>query len=126
MAALLTPGLTPFQRQQVADVLAQIGAVPMGQMASLFVDVDVAAARALNIRRRSRRDCLAVAAELAGEHHINPLIIGFAYGLAIGVRQGRARSLRGRRRGRRPGSARSTDSCTRTIDAPPRSSSGSS
>src|SRR5687767_239315 len=89
MAALLTPGLTPFQRQQVADVLSQIGAVPMGQMASLFVDVDVAAARALNIRRPSRRDCLAVAAELAGEHQINPLIVSFAYGLAIGVRQGR-------------------------------------
>jgi hypothetical protein len=89
MAPLLTPGLTPFQRQQVADVLTCVGIVPRGLLASLFVDVDVAAARALNSTRPSREDCHSVANELAAAHGIDTLTASFAYGMAIGVRQGR-------------------------------------
>jgi hypothetical protein len=89
MAAVLTPGLTPSQRQQVADVLKRVGLVPMGQLASLFIDVDRAASRALNSVWSTGEDCRVVAGELASAHRVEALTISFAYGLAIGIRQGR-------------------------------------
>jgi hypothetical protein len=89
MAPLLTPGLTPFQRQQVADVLTRVGIVPRGLLASLFIDVDLAAVRVLNPTRPELTDCRIVAAELAGAHGVDRVTIGFAFGLAIGIRLGR-------------------------------------
>jgi hypothetical protein len=89
MAAVLTPGLTPFQRQQVADVLTRVGIVPRGLLASLFLDVDRAAARVLNPNWPMGIDCRVVAAELSVAHSVDRVIIGFAFGLAIGIRQGR-------------------------------------
>ena len=89
MRAVLTPGLTPFQRQRVGDVLHRVGLVPMGRLASVFIDVDRAAVRVLNTARPSREDCHVIAAELAGMHAIDRVTVGFCYGLAIGIRQGR-------------------------------------
>lgn len=89
MAAPLTPGLTPFQRQRVADILHRVGCVPMGQLAGLFVDVDRAGVRAIDPVRPSGEDCRLVAAALAYEHHLEAVVVSFAYGLAVGVRQGR-------------------------------------
>jgi hypothetical protein len=89
MAAVLTAGLTPFQRQQVAAVLRRVGLVPMGKLASLFIDVDRAAARVLNAARPSQQDCHVIAAELSRAHGIERLTVSFSSGLAIGIRQGR-------------------------------------
>lgn len=90
MAAMVTPGLTPLQRQQVADVLRRVGHVPLGQIASLFVDLDTAAARVLNVSRPSHDNCESVAQDAARQHQMEPIITSFAFGLAVGLRQGRA------------------------------------
>jgi hypothetical protein len=72
---------------RIVDALTRVGLVPAGQIATLYMDADVTAARVLNSTRPSREDCWHVAAELAGVHQVDERTITFTYGLAIGIRQ---------------------------------------
>ena len=73
MTPLLTPGLTPHQRQRVADILIRTGAAPTGELATMYCEADVTAARFLN----DHTGC-----------HI-PVAPTFLQGFAIGLRLGR-------------------------------------
>jgi hypothetical protein len=90
-AAPLTPGLTPQQRIRVADALTRIGNVPTGSVAMLFMDVDRAAARALDPLTVDASLTLvseSVAMRVATEHKLAREVVAYAYGLAIGIRLG--------------------------------------
>jgi hypothetical protein len=58
-------------------------------LAGLFLDVDRFGVRALDPIRPSGEGCRLVAAALAYEHRLEPVLVSFAFGLAIGIRQGR-------------------------------------
>ena len=90
MAAVLTPGLTPLQKQRLADALRRIGGLPLGSITTLFLDCDVAAARALNATLTEPTSCQAVVRAVAAEHQVTIDVAGFTYGMATGVRLGRS------------------------------------
>jgi hypothetical protein len=90
-AAPLTPGLTPQQRIRVSDALTRIGNVPRGSVAMLFMDVDRAAARALDPLTADASRTLvseSVAMRVATEHKLAGEVVAYAYGLAVGIRLG--------------------------------------
>ena len=89
MSALLTPGLSYRQRERLADALRRVGGLPLGSITPLYVDCDVAAARALNVRREEPANCRGVVLNIASEHKLPVDVVGFAYGIATGVRLGR-------------------------------------
>jgi hypothetical protein len=109
---MLSPGLSPHQQTTVSDYLARIGHVPAGVVVPLFSDVDVAAARALDIRhtlRLQRRtpgrtitademlSCASVLGRVCVEHAVSLTTAAFAYGCALGLRLGREFAPRMRR-----------------------------
>ena len=87
--AVLTPGLTPNQKQRLADALRRIAGLPLGSIAQIYSDADVAAARAFNIYTDNPTTCSTVAASIAAEHQIPVVVAACAYGIAVGVRLGR-------------------------------------
>lgn len=86
MTAVLTPGLTYRQRERLASALTRIGAVPIGSAASLFVDVDRAAVRALNGHPTHVEMLMA---DMADAHGLPLAVVATCYGIAAGVRLGR-------------------------------------
>ena len=86
MAAVLTPGLTYRQRERLASALTRIGAVPVGSAASLFVDVDRAAVRALNGHPVHVETFMA---DVADAHGLPLAVVATCHGIAVGVRLGR-------------------------------------
>lgn len=89
MTGVFTPTLTPRQKQDVADLLHRAGGVPVGSLASVFADVDVLAARALNIRRTDAAPRAGdVAPALAADHRVTPIAASFSFGFALGIRLG--------------------------------------
>jgi hypothetical protein len=90
MANVLTPGLTPHQKQRLADALRRVAGLPLGSIALVYTDADVASARALDARELDRaQPCLAVAAWIAAEHRIPVDVAACVFGIATGVRLGR-------------------------------------
>jgi hypothetical protein len=87
--AVLTPGLTPFQKLRLSDALRRIAGLPLGSIAQVYLDVDVAAARGLNPLTDNAASCSVLAASFAAEHKIPLDIAACAYGIAVGVRLGR-------------------------------------
>ena len=87
--AVLTPGLTYHQRERLADALRRVGGLPLGSITPLYLDCDVAAARALNVTRAEPADRRAVVLGIASEHKLPVDVVGFAYGIATGIRLGR-------------------------------------
>lgn len=85
---VMTPGLTPHQKQRLADAVRRAGGVPLGAITTVYMDADVAAARALN-PYSDFTDAEAVAEAIASEHHLSVTIAACAYGIAVGVRLGR-------------------------------------
>jgi hypothetical protein len=90
MAAVLTPGLTPRQRERLSSALQRIGGAPVGVIASLFMDVDRAAVRALDPRGPiPGPSCTDVTSAIATAHRLPIEVIACCYGIAVGVRLGR-------------------------------------
>ena len=89
--ACLAPGLLPFQRQKLADVIRHIGGVPLGQIAPVFMNADVRAVRALdpNATDLHAEACATIAPVLAKEHAIGIMPAAWCCGFAIGLRLGR-------------------------------------
>ena len=87
--AVLTPGLTSNQKERLADALRRIAGLPVGSVAVVYMDADVAAARALDLRGTTAGPCLAVAAWIAAEHRIPVDVAACCYGIAAGIRLGR-------------------------------------
>jgi hypothetical protein len=91
--SVLTPGLTYHQKQRLADALRRVAGLPRGSIAVVYMDADVAAARALDYRfttgSESVSACLAIAASIAAEHRIPVDVAACTYGIAVGVRLGR-------------------------------------
>src|SRR5688572_16047418 len=87
--SVLTPGLTPHQKQRLADALRRVAGLPHGSVAHIYLDPDLAAARALDYRTDTPTPCRAIAAGMAAEHKIAPDLAACTYGIAVGVRLGR-------------------------------------
>src|SRR5688500_1429556 len=87
--SVLTPGLTPHQKQRLADVLRRVAGLPLGAITAIYLDADVAAARALNYRTTTQTPSGTVAACIAAEHTMATDTAACAYGVAVGVRLGR-------------------------------------
>ena len=87
--SVLTPGLTPNQKQRLADALRRVAGLPLGSVAQVFMDADVAAARALDYRTDTPTPCRAIAAGITAEHKIASDTAACTYGIAVGVRLGR-------------------------------------